>query len=291
MRTSASSTAAYSYEPTVGRVTAVSVSTPDMESHVGYCTEGLGMKPLVNSALDRPPRRRSFGHDEGCECVVVMATAEAPAAAPASAPLLYPYMTVGVSNLKTAARKAKRWQGNVVGELQPAYAADSTTGAAAQPASAVFVDPAGNASRVLHLFRRNPIVSVTLGVYGLETAVAFFTAVLGMRHVSKAELPSLCLPPSSTERVALAYGPVASTTSVVLERAVPSPAGTSICTDNGVLTLAVERARLGPARAAVQADAKAAKAAWNGWTNLGMVDDRGFLCEAAEGFVLRIVPL
>lgn len=290
VRTLATSAAAYSFEPTVGRLTAVSISTPDMESHLGFCTEGLGMKPLVNSALARPPRRRSFGHEEGCECVVT-ATVDAAAAAPPSAALLYPYMTVGVSNLKTAARKAKRWQGNVVGELQPAHAADPTTGAAAQPASAVFVDPAGNASRVLHLFRRNPIVSVTLGVHGLETAVGFFTAALGMRHVSEAELPSLCLPPSSTERVALAFGPVAFTTSLVLERALPSVAGTSTCTDNGVLTLAVERARLGPARAAVRADAEAAKVAWTGWTDLGSGDDKGFLCEAVEGFVLRVVPV
>jgi hypothetical protein len=137
----------------------------------------------------------------------------APGTQPLPSPLSSFLMTFGVSNLKTSARHAIRKQGSVpLGPRECAKAAKASSdpsssdpssspsasvssasvSSASEPASvstrdvpeAVFVDPAGHQrSLALHLFRRNPMVSVTLSIpAGVSTAAVarVFREGLGM---------------------------------------------------------------------------------------------------------------
>jgi catechol 2,3-dioxygenase-like lactoylglutathione lyase family enzyme len=112
---------------------------------------------------------------------------------------------------------------------------------------AVFEDPDGRRIRVLHAFRRVPVVSVTLGCADVPAAAAAYSSVLGFRVVTDADelrearLPRPASYPSSSSTAAaargargpaqapavLALGPVHNTTLLVLEprRATPAGAG------------------------------------------------------------------
>ncbi len=96
------------------------------------------------------------------------------------------------------------------------------------PAEALFFDPYRRGMRVLHVFRRNPALSVTLGVPDVPAAASFFMAALGMRVVVPPELSEVHAPPppppasggagaGADARVVLAFGPAHNTTALVLE--------------------------------------------------------------------------
>jgi catechol 2,3-dioxygenase-like lactoylglutathione lyase family enzyme len=90
-----------------------------------------------------------------------------------------------------------------------------------------FLDPVGRSMRVLHLFRRNPTLSITLGVASIDTSRRLYQGVLGMRELSTEELVGLYLPlppPPPLRRLALTLGDPHSTTSVVLEEVSPQAA-------------------------------------------------------------------
>lgn len=181
----------------------------------------------------------------------------------------YPYLTVGVSNLKTSSRKALRWYGGTLGDLFPAVmpsgsvsaeppqpepeAGDSedTSGAQAgaenivtgslrplYPSYAYFYDPAGHIHRVLHVYRRNPVISVTVGVSDVAAMQAWFQQVTGaevlhgrpgtgpvprLGVLSELYLPAVEGAVEAFEvregvRSALAYGHPAASTCLVLEK-------------------------------------------------------------------------
>lgn len=92
--------------------------------------------------------------------------------------LRYPFLTFGVSNLKTSSRHAGRSGGAVL----PAAA-----GSQPSASEAVFVDPAGRCARVLHLYRRQPTLSVTLGVEDVAASASFFEGALGLRRAEGPE--------------------------------------------------------------------------------------------------------
>jgi catechol 2,3-dioxygenase-like lactoylglutathione lyase family enzyme len=83
---------------------------------------------------------------------------------------------------------------------------------------ALVLDPFGNSFTFLHLFRRHPIVSMTLRCSNVEESAAFFTDCLGMRAIKDAqELAELHLPADGLQREALAVGPCHNSVSLVLE--------------------------------------------------------------------------
>jgi hypothetical protein len=120
--------------------------------------------------------------------------------------------------------------------------------------------------RVLHLFRRTPAVSVTVGAADpARTAATFYGGCLGMRHVTaEEELAELHLPqpaPAGSgpgpERAILAFGPAHSTSCLVVERAgltgTAAPAEDAGAGAAPVLGLALPLAQLPQAHARVVA--------------------------------------
>lgn len=97
--------------------------------------------------------------------------------------------------------------------------------------------------RVLHLFRRNPCISVTLGVTDVDASANLYQSLFGMRAITGPELLELHLPAVQSTpdtRIALGFGAAHNTTSLVLERVGYS--GAEICSnadDAPVFTIAV----------------------------------------------------
>jgi hypothetical protein len=127
--------------------------------------------------------------------------------------LLYPYVTFGVSNLKTSSRHAQRKLGTVT----------QIESLGSQVNEALFTDPDGNSMRVLHLFRRNPTISITIGVQSIENAKKLYIDLLGMRQGTSDEISVMHLPfvktndKGSDTRLALSFGDPHNTTSLLIE--------------------------------------------------------------------------
>ena len=150
--------------------------TQDLAGCVLFGKDALLLKQLVHVE-----GRAVFGDGQSCEFGVVSA-ASAPPTPPSPQPpppslsssLRYPFLTYGVSNLKTCMRHAKRHGGEaVVVAGIPAVEATLTL-----PGGGV-----GVGVRALHLYRRYPAVSVTLGVPHPAQAAEFFQGALGMWRV------------------------------------------------------------------------------------------------------------
>lgn len=223
-----------------GRVSRFTLNVQDLEAGVSFYKDALqlrirasGAKAALLGAVDAT----------SCDVGLTQADAGAAAAAPEPKPLTYPYLTFGVSNLKTSSRHARKHGGAVKDEKEAVFSEHSSTPSPIPtvPAQATFADPSGYACRVLHLFRRNPTISVTLGVGDVAAALRFYRDALQMRVVQAEEQGELHLPlpilPSVTaataataatagaagaaagNRVVLSYGPVYNSTSIVLESA------------------------------------------------------------------------
>lgn len=142
---------------------------------------------------------------------------------PSRAPLLQaPFLTFCVSNMRTSARHAARLGGAV---LPPDAAAPLPDG------EGVFVDPSGRATRVIHRFRRNPLVSLTLRVANVDDAAHFFRAALGLRVLDASEAAEALPRAGARAGAVLAFGAAHNTTALVIERAENEASGTSVDDD------------------------------------------------------------
>ena len=94
---------------------------------------------------------------------------------------------------------------------------------------AVFADPDGRRLQALHLFRRTPIVSITLGVGNVEAAAEAYHRVFGLRKLTEEdaeEMRDAHVRPESRGRAAvLAFAPAHASTVLVLEPARQAQAG------------------------------------------------------------------
>ena len=94
-----------------GRVARIALDCPDSHGFAPFFQDALGLKPQQVI-----PGR--YGLGDGSSCGIMLVDTP-PVAGEAAAPggsdkkLTYPYLTVGVSNLKTAARHARRRGGAV----------------------------------------------------------------------------------------------------------------------------------------------------------------------------------
>ena len=218
------------------RVARITLSVPDIRAASTFYTEALKLRSRPEAGL-ASAAILSAGDASSCCDLRIMTRAGVSAAAPTAAgedaddndlgprqiELRFPYLTFGVSNLKTSARHAQRKLGAAV-EAE-AVAPESAAGV---PTPCMhFLDPVGRSMRVLHLFRRNPTLSITLGVASIDTSRRLYEGVLGMRELSTEELVGLYLPlppPPPLRRLALTLGDPHSTTSVVLEEVSPQAA-------------------------------------------------------------------
>lgn len=99
-----------------GRVARLTLEAPDVEAAALFFADALGMRRQV-----APPGRAALGDGTSCGIQLLAAAqqdgqgaASASVEGGSSSPLLtYPYLTVGVSNLKTSARQARRRGGSV----------------------------------------------------------------------------------------------------------------------------------------------------------------------------------
>jgi len=158
----------------------------------------------------------------------------------------------------------------------------------------LFVDPSGRALRVLHLFRRSPLVSVTLAVRSVAAARALYEGALGMRPLGAEARAALRLPPQEAAAaaaggagaaLALAFSEAPDATALVLVEAAAAPAGGEGEEERGEAPLVLEveapRARLGALRAAAAAAGLEA-------SEFDAARDASFLCEDRDGHVLRV---
>lgn len=181
-------------------------------------------------------------------------------------PLMFPYLTFGVSNLKTSSRHAKRKLGNVMD------GSDS---------EAVFIDPDGNRMRVLHLFRRNPAISITLGVKSIENSKNLYVNLLGMRQGTPEEEAVMHLPVHQqgnvTSPLALSFGDPHNTTSLLIKEvseSIPSTE-TVICIDV-------------PLQELIKLYNDASKINGISVSPFDSSVDKSFLIEDPDGYVLQI---
>ena len=176
------------------------VRTADLAAALLFSRDALSLPVVAGGALQGFAAVR-----EGAGCELALHAGAAPAAAPAAA-LRYPFLTYGVSNLRTSARHARRHGGAAV---LPAAGAEEASFALPGAAAGV---------RLLHLFRRNPAVSVTLGVADPEAGARFFCAALGMRQLEGEEAALACPRAGRPSRVLAALGAQPhNTSSLVLE--------------------------------------------------------------------------
>jgi hypothetical protein len=241
----------------VPRVLRASGSTSDLAGCIAVAVSAFGWRLLEGSAASAagaslgsaPPGssagdalRGSLG---GSSALLSLRAAAAAPLPPAPAPLCYPFLTVGVSNLRTAARLAAREGASVVG----AGAGGGGGGAplAAGATEAVFALPGGGpALRVLHLFRRNPVVSVTLGAADAGAAAAFFEGAFGLARLRAGGAAEAQPRPERRSEV-LAFGAPHNTTCLVVEEAAAAAGGGA---ERGALVLSVEARDVARARAA-----------------------------------------
>jgi len=181
-------------------------------------------------------------------------------------PLLFPYLTFGVSNLKTSSRHAKRKLGNVIDHSE---------------SEAVFIDPDGNGLRVLHLFRRNPAVSITLGVKSIENSKELYINLLGMRQGTREEEAVMHLPDNNSKheelQLALSFGDPHNTTSLLINQV-----SESIPRTETVICIDVPKQEL----IQLYKDASAVSG-----INVSPFDDssdKSFLIEDSDGYVLQV---
>lgn len=93
---------------------------------------------------------------------------------------------------------------------------ESGTGVTTQ---AVFADPDGRRLRALHLFRRTPLVSLTLGVRDVGAAAESYARVFDLRRVVDPEEAREAHPRPGKPSAVMAFGPVHASTAIVLEQA------------------------------------------------------------------------
>jgi hypothetical protein len=213
------------------------VATSDLPAALLFCRDALSLPHLA-----APPAGAATAQRPGTFCCELALRAhDTAAAATAAAPglLRYPFLTYGVSNLRTSARHAAR-HGGVA--LPPGSSGSGGGGAASAAAAteAAFALPGATAGvRLLHLFRRNPAVSVTLGLAEPARGAALLGAALGLRVLGGAEA-ALAAPRAGRASIVLA-APGAqphNTTSLVLEALEGGSADGSALEESAVLTLA-----------------------------------------------------
>ena len=157
------------------------VGTSDLASALLFAKDALSLPLLAGGAAAGSAALR-----EGAGCALALAAqlASPPPPAPQQPQLLrYPFLTYGVSNLRTSARHAARHGGSAL-PLHPG---------ALPAAEAAFALPGATAGvRLLHLFRRNPAVSVTLGLADPPAAARLLAAVLGLRQLEGAAAALAC---------------------------------------------------------------------------------------------------
>ena len=219
--------------------------------------------------------------------------------------LSYPFLTLAVSNLRTASRHAVRMGGAVVvvtgsavrmggavvtgsgAVMGGAVAVVTGSGAVVAPApktEATLLDPAGRALRAVHRFRRAPIVSLTIGVRDAQAAAAFFVKALGARQLTSVEGVSEALLRSEggATTAALAWGEEHNTTLLVLEQTCLHPETPAAAhNDDDAPTLSVIVSDVGAARAAFTA------------AQLPVADDTaggGFIALCADGYAFKVLP-
>jgi hypothetical protein len=200
-----------------------------------------------------PPGAAAGAAGSGSSCVLSLRAAQGGGASvalvPRGAALRYPFLTFGVSNLRTAARLAGKEGGGVFGG--GGGGAPLATGAR----EAVFVLPGGSpAVRVLHLFRRNPAVSVTVGAADAGGAAAFFAGALGLARLGDGAGAGAAEahPRQGMRSEVLAFGAPHNTTCLVVEEAMAGGAGWEEegGGGEGALVLSVEASDVVHARAA-----------------------------------------
>ena len=252
------------------RLLRASGATTDLAGCVAVCASALGLRVLEGSPTSpsvslgaAPPGatagealRASAGGSSALLSLRAAAAAGAPPAAPPPSPappaLRYPFLTFAASNLKTAARLAAKEGCGVAGVGGGALAAGAR--------EAVFSLPGGGpALRVLHLFRRNPVVSVTLGARDAGAAAAFFAGALGLLRLGggggggggggAGALEAHARPGAGSE--VLAFGAPHNTTCLVVEQSgAPGGGGARAEEGEGALVLSVEARDVAHARAA-----------------------------------------
>jgi len=148
----------------------IAYKTRDLAGSVLFAKDALLLKQLLHVE-----GRATFGDGQSCELGMVGSGTTPPLTPPSTQPLTlrYPFLTYGVSNLKTCMRHAKRHGGEaaVVSGLPAVEAMLSLPGGGAV------------GLRALHLYRRYPAVSVTLGVPHPAQAAQFLQDALGMWRV------------------------------------------------------------------------------------------------------------
>ena len=169
---------------------------------------------------------------------------------------------------------------------------------------AVFGDPAGHPLRALHVFRRSPVISITLPCSDPRAAAAAYTAVFGCRALTSAEdVGQLYLPsaggrnapsPDPLAAAAVSFGPVFNSTSLVF--AVPPPPADAASGEGAAAAAAVVSAGAPVVTLAV-ADIGAAYAGAHrvGWTvsvfHPGAADAAvSFTAFDDDGNMLHVVP-
>jgi len=218
------------------------LSTSDLASALLFGRDALCL-PLASGGLAQGAAVLREG--TGC-CELALHQGAAPAPAPpAPLHLRYPFLTFGVSNLRTSTRHAMRHGGAALLQ-RPASAppapAPAPAPAAPAPTEAAFALPGATAGvRLLHLFRRNPAVSVTLGLADPAAGARFFTAALGLRVLEGPEAALACPRMGRASIVLAAPGAQPhNTTSLVLEAlGGGSGSGAEPMEEGAVLTLAM----------------------------------------------------
>lgn len=170
-----------------------------------FYSTALGLRTVTRAGATSLNEARLSG---GAGCEIVFREDADTVAATGPATLAWPYVTLGVSNLRTAARHAERLGGAVL--------TDSST----HSPLAVFVDPCGRALHVLHAFRRAPVVSVTLGVRNVAGMASLLCTALGFGVVPSNTIQGVttqALSSTASVPLALGSGPLHSATSIVLE--------------------------------------------------------------------------
>jgi len=182
------------------------IPTSDLSQAISFSIDALGLR-LIRGGVQEG--RATLNEGNSCELTLIRAVSDLDSLATqplSSSTLQYPFLTFGVSNLKTAVRQAKRHGGG-------AYFAEDVSGEAT-----MYLPGCGLGFRSLHLFRRNPCVNVTLGVSDPAGAAKILVDALGMRILDDKSCEEAH---GRTQRGALALSGSANaphnTTSLVLE--------------------------------------------------------------------------
>ena len=149
--------------PALGaRLARLSLPTHDAPGVTSFFVGALGFR----AAPGPSGTRLGDGAGLGLEVLLVP---HSPGGAPPQPPFL-PYLTVAVSNLATACRRAGRAGGSVV------------SGGGAGATRAVLASPDGARLVAVHAFRRSPVLSVSFGVGGASppALAATYAALFGM---------------------------------------------------------------------------------------------------------------